>query len=571
MAVLIVASLAMSVMFTASQPSWSYYGLHTRAWELGLGALVAALAPQVGRIPARIRAVGGWLGLAAVLYSALTYGGVSFPGYAAALPVLGAVALLVSGPTNPGSPAAMLGWRPLVYVGTRSYSLYLWHWPAIILAEAHLERQINVVESVCIAAGVFVVAEVGYRLIENPIRSSPTLVRRRAVSLSMGAGLVVAGLLAGLGVASYRPDLTTGVFADAPDALGTTTTSTDPTATSNTAVAATTTSTIPDPMPPPRIDTSTAEPLAAVVEALTIDVLPDNLRPSLGNAQRDRPILYENGCHRFQKRDVLDRCVFGDPDGTTTIAIWGDSHMVQWYNALEQIAITHGWRIVAVTQGGCPFLDILTYNDGAKGDLPNCKPWREEARQYMRDNGVDVVLIGQSYGLLNSGRHNRITSDQWREQLPAVIESLRADGIEPILVGDSADPKEVVPNCLSTHRGSVSACEARDDDEHTVAVIAAIKEVTDRLAVSVIDPTRLLCSEHRCPAVIGDILVYRDGHHITTTLALWMTPVLEQMIVPFVDDLVAYRAFVAGEALPATDTPASTPEAPKISPPSTSG
>ncbi len=538
MSALIGASFAASVLLTSTQPSWSYYGLHTRAWELGLGALTAALAPQAQRIPAVARAIGGWLGLAAIALAASLYGSVSFPGYAAALPVLGAAALLISGPVNPGSPAALLGTRPLVYLGTRSYSLYLWHWPAIILAEVRLERSLTVGESLIIAAGVFVVAELGYRFIEHPIRSSPTLVRRRPLSLSMGAGLVAAGLLTGLAVASYHPDLSTGVTATVPDApIATTTTAIPVTA----EVAATTTV----PHAPQRIDPSVEAALTAVVDALAVTVLPDNLRPALDKATADRPVLYDNGCHRWMKTTVYDQCIFGDPFGTVTIAMWGDSHMVQWYNALDEIALAHHWRLIAVTQGGCPFIDVAVYNEGADADLPNCSKWRESVRQYLREQHVDIVFVGESYGLRNTGSHHKITADQWREQLPIVLQSLRDDGIEPIVVGDAADPTEVVPNCLARHRNDINFCEPRIDDEHTASVLQTINEVTATLDVGFIDPTQWLCHENRCPTVIGDILVYRDGHHLTTTLALWLEPLLDQVVAPFVEGYVEYRSFDA--------------------------
>lgn len=556
MGALIAASFTASVVLTTSQPSWAYYGLHTRAWELGVGALGAALTPLIVKRAPRLRAAGGWLGLGAVVIAATTYGNVAFPGFAAALPVVGTVALLVSGPTNRGSPATMLGLEPLVYLGTRSYSLYLWHWPALILAEAHLERRLSGVESALTALAVVVVADLGFRIIEQPIRSSPRLIRRRQLSLTIGAGLVATGLLAGSAVAAYQPDLSTGVVAEAPDALAATTT-TSPAADVGDAdragSATSTTSTTSVPTAPDRIDTSAASPLDAVVAALANNVLPDNIRPSLRSAGGDRPVLYDNGCHRWLKSTVNEQCVFGDPQGTITIALWGDSHMVQWYNALEQIALDNHWRIVPVTQGGCSFLDIPIYNESNDADLKNCEPWRESARQYMRDQQVDIVFVGQAFALKDARNRRQISALQWREQLPLVLQSLRADGIEPIVVADAANPKEVVPDCLAQHRNDIAACEARIDDQHTSSVLAALREVTGQENVSLIDPTSWLCSEQRCPAVIGDILVYRDGHHITTSVVLWLEPLLAQIIVPFVDDFTAYREAV-GEPAAAPST-----------------
>jgi hypothetical protein len=150
-----------------------------------------------------------------------------------------------------------------------------------------------------------------------------------------------------------------------------------------------TTSTTAAPQPPARIDMSDVDALGAVVDALAATVLPDNLRPGLRTATADRPVLYDNGCHRWMKTSALEQCIFGDPAGSITIAIWGDSHMVQWFNALDQIAITHHWRIIPITQGGCPFLEIPTYNGGAGGRPAQL---REVASlpPSMRDQHVDV-------------------------------------------------------------------------------------------------------------------------------------------------------------------------------------
>lgn len=538
MAVLIGASFVASVLLTSSTPTWAYYGLHTRAWELGLGALLAALAPQFDRVPSGVRAMLGWLGLAGVIVAACTFGTVAFPGWSATLPVLAAGALLVSGPSTPGSPAGLLSTPVFTYLGTRSYSLYLWHWPAIILAEAHLGHSLSVVQKVALAVGVFVVAELGFRVIEQPIRSSRGLAKRRALSISIGGALVVVGLIASAGLASYQPDLTTGVTATAPELL-----TPDTTLAPATTVAATiaeTTTTLPH--PPAAISNEDAVALDAVVSALGVTVLPDNLRPSLKNAYDDMPELYHNGCHQYYKTRVKTRCIFGDPAGTFTIAIWGDSHITQWYHALEAIAVANHWRIIPMTQGGCPFIDVEVYNKGAKGHLKQCQPWRDSARQFMRDEHVDMVFLSQYYAEADLGTRQPITAEQWNSQLRAVLLGLQADGIVPVVVGDVADPPNDVPTCLSRARQNIAVCESRDDDPLTTSVVDTIRSVTTELGVGFIDPTHWLCSDHRCPVVVGDILMYRDGHHLTTTAVLWLQPLLEQLIVPYVNGLLAYRA-----------------------------
>ena len=127
------ASFAWSVHATATSPSTAYFSTFTRAWELGVGALIAVGAAHLDRVPAGVRAALAWTGLGAVVVAAVVMDdGTPFPGTAAALPVLGAAALVAFG-SAPGGPGArwLLGSPPARFVGDISYSLYLWHWPVL--------------------------------------------------------------------------------------------------------------------------------------------------------------------------------------------------------------------------------------------------------------------------------------------------------------------------------------------------------------------------------------------------------------------------------------------------------
>jgi hypothetical protein len=99
-------------------------------------------------------------------------------------------------------------------------------------------------------------------------------------------------------------------------------------------------------------------PPSAVIDALANDVVPDNVRPRLLSAENDVPIVYGNDCHQYYDSAVNEGCVFGDPNGSITIALWGDSHAAQQFTALDAIAVANGWRLLSITQGGCPFLDV---------------------------------------------------------------------------------------------------------------------------------------------------------------------------------------------------------------------
>src|SRR5258708_802057 len=135
LAAVVLASFYYSVILTRVDAPWAYFSLATRAWELGLGALVALGAAQLARLPGSIALTGGWLALAAVLAAAFVYNGrTPYPGSAAALPVVGATVLIACGCAVQRGVGVLLGVRPLQFAGRMSYSWYLWHWPMLVIA-----------------------------------------------------------------------------------------------------------------------------------------------------------------------------------------------------------------------------------------------------------------------------------------------------------------------------------------------------------------------------------------------------------------------------------------------------
>lgn len=551
---LTAASALASALLTGPHPTWSYFGLHTRAWELGLGALLAVTLTATRRAPENLRAGLGWIGLVAIGIAIATFDRVEhFPGTWAALPVIGAALVLISGDDNPRGVARLLRLSPLQWAGSRSYSLYLWHWPALVIGAAAIGREPGPLATVALVATSIALAEIGFRLIENPIRRSPRLARRSGLSLTVGAGLLAVGAVVGLAVSNVDTTTRTGVIAAAPEPAPALPEVTEPEAeppegepatvfssandeptASVEATATTTTSTSSTTVPPPTPADAIA--LDAIADALGARVVPDNLRPSLLEANRDTSPLYGTGCHQYLEERAAQGCVFGDPDGDITVAIWGDSHAAQWFSAIDLIAEQRGWRLVSITQGGCPVIDVLTWNRSGDAVFDHCAPWRDNVLDRFAEEEVDVVLLGQHYGLLDADSRGAVSASVWAEQLPALLDRV-SETMTPIVLIDSPDPPEDVPTCLSEHPEEIEACEPGAPGNTEAAVAATIREITAERGVGTIDPRPWLCVENRCPVVVGDILVYRDSHHLSDTFVRWFTPVLDRAIGPYIDSL----------------------------------
>ncbi len=552
---LTAASALASALLTGPHPTWSYFGLHTRAWELGLGALLAVTLTATRRAPENLRAGLGWIGLVAIGIAIATFDRVEhFPGTWAALPVIGAALVLISGDDNPRGVARLLRLSPLQWAGSRSYSLYLWHWPALVIGAAAIGREPGPLATVALVATSIALAEIGFRLIENPIRRSPRLARRSGLSLTVGAGLLAVGAVVGLAVSNVDTTTRTGVIAAAPEPAPALPEVTEPEAeppegepatvfssandeptasveaTATTTTSTTSSTTVPPPTP------ADAIALDAIADALGARVVPDNLRPSLLEANRDTSPLYGTGCHQYLEERAAQGCVFGDPDGDITVAIWGDSHAAQWFSAIDLIAEQRGWRLVSITQGGCPVIDVLTWNRSGDAVFDHCAPWRDNVLDRFAEEEVDVVLLGQHYGLLDADSRGAVNASVWAEQLPALLDRV-SETMTPIVLIDSPDPPEDVPTCLSEHPEEIEVCEPGAPGNTETAVAATIREITAERGVGTIDPRPWLCVENRCPVVVGDILVYRDSHHLSDTFVRWFTPVLDRAIGPYIDSL----------------------------------
>ena len=168
--VVLVASFAWCVHQTAEAPGLAYFSSLTRAWELGLGAALAVIAPWLQRLPRIAAALLGWAGIVLVVLAGVRIDtDTPFPGTAALLPTLGAAALIAAGTALPHAGASrLLAVRPLPRIGGVSYGWYLWHWPLLVLASEWHGAALPVAVGIAIVAVAYLLAELSARFVEQP-------------------------------------------------------------------------------------------------------------------------------------------------------------------------------------------------------------------------------------------------------------------------------------------------------------------------------------------------------------------------------------------------------------------
>jgi peptidoglycan/LPS O-acetylase OafA/YrhL len=179
LALLGIASFALSLWLTHAVEPWAFFGMPTRAWEFAVGGLVSIGAVELSRLSGPLRRGIGLVGAVVLLGSiVLLTSDVPYPGTAALWPVLGTAALIVAGTTprdRTVGVARALSVGAMRWLGRLSYSWYLWHWPALVLTTAALGVLATPVMLV-VALLALVPAYAAYRWIERPLHHSPALV-----------------------------------------------------------------------------------------------------------------------------------------------------------------------------------------------------------------------------------------------------------------------------------------------------------------------------------------------------------------------------------------------------------
>ncbi len=193
-----VLSFGLNLVMVDIKPQATFYLMPTRAWELLIGALLTWLPMPTKRLTAWLL---GLLGAAFIVAAVAGYDdSTRFPGWFALLPTLGAACLLLAGSHTGAMPARLLSWKPLVYIGRLSYSLYLVHWPVNVFAAAELGDGYTLGWRAAMALLCLLLSMLLFHAVEDPIRQRRVLAGNPRFLWGYAAGLVAS---VGLATASF--------------------------------------------------------------------------------------------------------------------------------------------------------------------------------------------------------------------------------------------------------------------------------------------------------------------------------------------------------------------------------
>ena len=514
----------------------SFFLLPTRAWELIAGAMLALTGGAVLRLSPTVRASAAWFGLFIIGYCVVAFDDTMNLGYAALLPVVAtAVIIAASGSGHLNEPAAYLSMRPMVWVGQRSYGIYLWHWPMLVLIDAKF-GPLSAPARVAVLAASVGAAALSFNYLENPVRQSQWLAAVPRRSLALGASLVAVGALAAVVMIKLPTDIEGGGVAAAPmlpQAVADTGVSTTVAATGGTTAGSTTvpgpTTTL-EPLPPlVPLDDLLAAQLIALDEGAQISEVPSNVNPSVQGVRSDKPWVYNDGCMLKDGSIEPKLCEYGDLTSSTLIALFGDSHAAQWFPALEELANTRRWKLIVFAKSGCPTADVRirrTFLD------PECVVWRSKVVEQLAAAKPTMVVMSSAPYDPGGSDIGLDSDDVWRRGLTAKLEQVRPTTEKLLIIGDTPLPIHQIPNCLSNQPRNVRGCIAPREESVDVSRVELEREVAGDNDASFVSVSDWLCGTWECPVIIGNMILYRDNNHISATASTYFAPFLAAVMVP---------------------------------------
>lgn len=518
MAAIIAVSLGWALYETATFPAFAYFNTFSRVWELGVGALMATAVGALSLIPTGLRPVLSWAGIGVIAASIFLINDQSggFPAPWAILPVVGASLVIAAGVGVEPRFQAFLRNPVSTYIGDISYSLYLVHWPVIVILGALVD--VGSSFYVMVLALSFALAIASYHFVENPLRrgdlvklrAALKVVRRKQYRPQRSTQLAAVGALALLVVAllSYAPP--------APETVA-----------SVPAVASTPAD--------PSGQEPTMGPLETQLNTEIVNALQANDWPALDptmesviDGPESSPDVMKCG---YGAQIDPTRCTWGETTAPVHVLLVGDSVGLGYAAPLRRIALDSGGHIQVHTEAmaGCAFINDLIHNDD-QSLLNACTGHIQYAVDTINATKPDVVVISNSYGekhFQDGGAE--VTASSWTKSMRALIDKFR--GNTKAIVFLSPPPAGVNPSdCYGTRSSTPVKCVTRVDAQWRTMANAE-RDLAKTLGGRWIDSRPWFCDTgQRCPIFVGTTPAKHDAVHMAPPYGDKIYPVIRETL-----------------------------------------
>ena len=469
LAVLAVASFVYSlVAMTTMEEKHAFYMPMARFWEIAVGGCVAVVERRWGLLRSRSGAVAGLVGLLAIAASVLLLNSENGRQQWVVIAILGAAAVIVGGAHGRNLTGAMLGSRPMVAIGSISFSVYLVHWPLIVFWQLCTLRPLLPHEQVVIALLTLVLAALLYRLVEAPMRAGSRRIGNRPALAAIGAGT---GIVAVAGMAVI-------------------------------------------------VDGGTAWRLREPArEAYAL------LRTAITERSRCRSETHWSGSN-------LKVCRWNPHAPSTEFVIWGDSHARELSAELAEILGDSGQRSgLSVFKPACRPVDAVEAA-GLQGGKLCADFVKAALAVIAHERPKIVVMVGRWAQLASDVRapgdhgwsghlvdlENKRARIELGDALTRTIERVRASGARVVVVGPVPEIDYHVPSALVRWLhgvGYLPPTRRADFDLRQKQVMLALAKIGALEGVVVVYPHTVFCDAETCAVADGLRALYTDDDHLS--------------------------------------------------------
>lgn len=462
-------SLFLSEYFLYGQSPSVFYLLHFRAWELLIGGLLA-----IGLIPAPswrlLRELMSLLGLGLIAYSVFKFTDQTiFPGVKALYPCLGAALIIHADSNGRTYVGKILSFGPLLAIGLISYSLYLWHWPLIVLAKYYAIRPLFAIEKMALLGISLLIATFSWRYIERPFRGKSGILSRKW--LFGAAGLTMAGFVC-IGLIGH---IEKGF--------------------------------------PGRLPESAVEMAEAWFKIRKFDT--DCIDVSLDRV------------------DSGQTCKIGNPAGTASFIVWGDSHAFSMAEAIDMAAERSGRSGLLYAHSSCPpLIDVERFNSTERG----CGEFNNATREWLEKNrNIRTVFLVARWAISAEGTRYGTESGSPVVFTPGGVKDnprvLKAGLEKTLRFLDDLNIKAVFVNQVPEIGWNVPSTLAREQlfdhsatnlpptrdayQKRQYKVASIVYDLTRQYSFKIVDVAKVMCPQHNCLIEKNGRSLYKDDDHLS--------------------------------------------------------
>jgi peptidoglycan/LPS O-acetylase OafA/YrhL len=464
--IIFAVSLTLCLWIAFKTPVLSFYMMPTRMWQFAAGAIVWMWLPSIRKNPQW----SSYFYLAAATLLLLALATVheerAYPDLLALLPTAATASLLAATASDSkGFTAHALGSKPLTFIGNLSYSLYLWHWPTIVLGLYILGEDTPSYRLKLVLLSI-PLAWLSYRLIEKPCREAHF--RKPSSHLQL---LLVSLLILSVGTLLFvwQQHLT-----------------------------------------------------VKHNNLMTSDRI-------LYEARTNMSEVYKRGCDQWYTSSEVVECTFGSAKAHQTAVLWGDSIGTQWYPAIRKALDEQAWRIIVITKSSCPIVNRTVYLKAIGRDFVECDVWRMAAAARIKEIAPDLLFIGSGGTYPFSEKEwangsrillNAVHNSARKIIIIAPTMPLGFNG--PDCIAGHGGTQQVASSIINV-------CSATANPSPVESGWLALKQTADRFAnIKILDLNNQICPYTRCRAMVGQEVVYRDAQHITAGYAESLSSIFRQ-------------------------------------------